>query len=44
MPGGTFLALLLIGLAGLLFWLALSGNYKATWQALQRKYQAGVTQ
>ena len=41
MRGGNLLALLLIALAVLLLWLAVSGNYRATWLALLRKYQGG---
>lgn len=41
MRGGNFLALGLIALAVVLMWLAVSGNYRATWQALLRKYQGG---
>lgn len=41
MRGGNLLALLLIVLAVLLMWLALSGNYKATWLALLIPYKGG---
>lgn len=43
MRGGDFFALMLWALAFTLAWLAISGNYSATWQALTRKYQGSST-
>lgn len=42
MRGGNLLALLLLFLAGVLLWLAYSGNYVATFQALGLPYRGGA--
>ena len=41
MRGGNFLAVLILLFALLLLWLAYSGNYKATFAALLRRYSGG---
>lgn len=41
MRGGNILALLLVLLALVLLWLAVSGNYHATFAALRNRYIGG---